>query len=223
MAGHAARSSRARRALIAVGVVAALVLIGSVTAIVAPILSHRSAGGSGQSVPDGFVPATSATGADGRTRSLEIESPDGAPANLAELSPGDVLVVRGSGFDPGIGIYVGICAVPEPGEKPMPCLGGLPEDAMEEQDPDAVGGAGSAAADPQASVWITDDWAWRSFATQGYDDPATGGFTARLLVPGPSQSDLDCTAVRCAVTTRADHTAGSDRVQDMQLPVAFAD
>jgi len=215
--GHRSR----RRILVAALLVAALALIGAVAAVVAPILLHRSAGGSGQTVPEGFVPITSADGADGRTRSLAVESLDGAPADLSSLRPGEVLVVKGAGFDPAIGIYVGICAVPERGEKPGPCLGGLPEGAMEENE-----GGEAEAAEPQTSVWITDDWAWRSFATQGYDEPSgeppAAGFTARLLVAAPSQDNLDCTKVRCAVTTRADHTAAGDRVQDMQLPIAFA-
>lgn len=73
----------------------------------------------------------------------------------------------------------------------------------------------------QSSAWITDDWAWRSFATKGFDDAGSGSFEVRLLVPPAVQEGLDCTARVCAVTTRADHTASSDRVQDMQLPVSF--
>lgn len=207
-----------RRTLIVVLAAAGTLLLGTVAAIVVPILTHSSAGGSGQVVPEGFVPVTSATGADGRTRSISVETTDGAPADLSALRAGDVLVVRGEGYDPGMGIYVSICAVPKAGQKPSPCLGGLPDGAMEEHEPAAPG-----TADPQASVWITDDWAWRSFATQGYDEAGTGSFTARLLVAKPVQDDLDCTKVRCAVTTRSDHTAASDRIQDMQLPVAFAE
>ena len=205
-----------RRVLIVVLVLAGLVLAVAV-AVLLPILTHQSAGGSGQAVPQGFVSETRADGADGRTRLLSVETPDGEPADLSQLSPGEVLVVSGSGFDSGIGIYVSICQVPTtPGEKPAPCLGGIPEGAMEGD------AAGSDEADPQSSYWITDDWAWRAFASQGYDDPDAGSFEVRLLVPDAVQDGLDCTAVTCAVTTRADHTAAADRVQDILLPVAFA-
>lgn len=218
----AERSSRRRalrRVLVVALLLAALIVAGAVAMIV-PILAHQSAGGSGQEVPEGFVAETSAEGADGRTRSLSVETPGGEPADLAALRPGDVLVVRGEGYDAGIGIYVGICLVPSiPGEKPSPCLGGVPEEAMEPDEPDAAESAESA---PQSSVWITDDWAWRAFATQGWGDAATGSFTARLLVPAAAQDGLDCAKSLCAVTTRSDHTASSDRVQDMQLPVAFS-
>lgn len=199
---------------IGVVIVAVLVLAGAAVMLV-PILTHQSAGGSGQSVPEDFVSEARATGADGRTREVRVETPDGAPADLAQLHPGEELVVRGSGFDAGIGIYVSICLVPETvGEKPGPCLGGLPEGAM---DGDAAGSV-----DAQTSVWITDDWAWRAFASHGFENAETGMFTAKLLVADPVQEGLDCRQARCAVTTRADHTAAGDRVQDMQLPVAFA-
>jgi len=211
MAEGTEKRRRRRRALLIVLLCAAVLLLGAVAAILVPILSHHSAGGSGQTLPAGFVSEASATGADGRTRT------EGGPADLAKITAGDVLIVRGTGFDPKIGIYVSICAVPEPGQKPGPCLGGVPEGAMQEHEPAAPG-----TAEPQSSVWITDDWAWRSFATQGYDEGSDGDFTARLLVADPAQQNLDCAEVACAVTTRADHTAVNDRVQDMLLPVAFS-
>jgi hypothetical protein len=211
-----------RRVLIASLVAAALVL-ALATAMLVPILTHRSAGGSGQEVPEGFVAETSATGADGRTRELRVETVDGEPADLARLQPGEELVVSGSGFDAGIGIYVAICVVPSlPDERPSPCLGGVPEDAAAGAAAGSEGTAVQEAQEAQSSVWITDDWAWRTFATQGYENADAGTFTARLLVADPLQDGLDCRVALCAVTTRADHTASGDRVQDMQLPVAFA-
>lgn len=199
--------------LIVVLAVAVVVLI-AVIAVLVPILTHQSAGGSGQSVPQGFASESSAKGADGRTRSIEVRTPDGKPADLASVEPGNELVVTGSGFDASIGIYVGVCAIPaEPGRKPSPCLGGIPAGA--EQGKAAKEGA-------QPSVWITDDWAWRAFASHGYDDAAKGTFTARVLVPAASSDGLDCRKTACAITTRSDHTAAKDRVQDMQLPIAFA-
>lgn len=220
MAGEQNRRRSTRRALIWVLAVAAVALLAAVAAIVVPILTHQSAGGSGQTVPEGFVSETRAVGADGRTRTLTVETADGAPADLSAVRPGDVLTVRGSGFDPAIGIYVSICAIPVgdlAGEKPGPCLGGLPEGAMTEDTPGDV-----AKVEPQTSVWITNDWAWRSFATQQYNGDGAGDFVARVLVADPVQENLDCTTVRCALTTRADHTAANDRVQDLMLPVAYA-
>ena len=215
MNDRVATRGKSRRVLLVALGIAIVALLGAVAAIVLPILTHQSAGGSGQDLPTGFAATAEAKGADGRTRVLSVETLTGEPADLSKLHPGEELVVRGSGYDPAIGIYVSICLVPEkPGTKPSPCLGGLPEGAME----------GEAAGTDEAlsSAWITDDWAWRAFANKGYDDPKRGVFEVRLLVPPVSQDGIDCNAQQCAITTRADHTAATDRVQDMQLPVAFS-
>lgn len=194
--------------------IAVLVLAG-VLVVLLPILTHQSAGGSGQEIPTDYVAAVSATGEDGRTRTLSVETPDGKPAELDSLHPGDTLVVTGDGFDAGIGIYLAICGIPASGdEKPGPCLGGVPEGAE-------AGDAGAQAG--LSSAWITDAWAWRAFATQGYADADRGTFTATLTVPDPVVDGFDCRDQRCAIATRADHTAAKDRVQDMLLPVAFGD
>lgn len=194
---------------------AVVLLLAMVAVIVVPILTHQSAGGSGQQLPSGFVSQSEAQGEDGRTRTLSVETTDGEPADLAAVQAGDELVVSGQGFDPSIGIYVSICLIPEePGQKPSPCLGGLPEGAME--------GAAAGSEQPMSSFWITGDWAWKAFANKNYDDPERGGFTVHLLVPPATQVGLDCATQKCAITTRADHTAATDRVQDMMLPVQFA-
>jgi hypothetical protein len=212
--GHYDEGMTSRRplriVLIAVLVLAALVLAGAL-AVLVPILTHRSAGGSGQALPDEYVSESSATGADGRTRLLSATTSGGEPAALDALRPGETLVVRGSGFDAGIGIYVAICAIPEsPDEKPGPCLGGIPEGAE----------TGEAQESGLSSAWVTDDWAWRAFATHGYG--SEGSFEVELTVPAPVSEALDCRVERCAIATRADHTASGDRVQDMLLPVSYA-
>lgn len=191
----------------------AVVVLGGALAVIVPIVTHQSQGGSGQQVPEGFVSATSAVGADGRKRELAVETPDGEAADLSAVRPGEELVVRGEGFDASIGIYVAICAIPSSAEqRPSPCLGGVPEGVE----------TGDTADGALTSAWVTDDWVWRSFATGGYDDAGEGSFTARIAVPAPTTEGLDCRETRCAIATRADHTAGSDRVQDMLLPVAFS-
>lgn len=198
--------------LLIVLLVVAVLVLGAVAAVLVPILTHRSAGDSGQELPEGYATETSAEGADGRQRTLTVERETGG--DLSSLEPGERIVVRGDGFDAGIGIYVGFCAIPEEaGEKPTPCLGGIPE-----QDGDGAG----ANAEPGASAWVTDDWAWRAFATDRYEDRERGAFEIELTVPAPTQDGLDCREQRCAIATRADHTAGSDRVQDLLLPFVYA-
>lgn len=211
-----ARRLSSKKVLLVVLTAAIVVLLAMVAMLVLPILTHKSAGGSGQHLPTGYVASAKAEGADGRTRELQVLSPNGSPADLSKLVKDEDLVVRGTGFDARIGIYVSICAIPDkPGQKPSPCLGGLPEGAME--------GEAAGSETPISSAWITNDWAWRAFANKGYDDAKSGAFEVTLRVPAGAQEGLDCAIQRCAITTRADHTAATDRVQDMQLPVAFAD
>lgn len=204
-------SSRAR-SIVLVAVLAVAVLVLAVVAVVVlPIVTHRSAGGSGQAIPEGYPAETSAVGADGRTRALNVVDAQGEPIEMDALEPGERITVRGTGFDAGIGIYVAICAIPGPGEKPSPCLGGVPEGAT----------TGEADTSELTSAWVTDAWAWRAFATHSYGDD--GSFEVELVVPEAAQEGLDCTVADCALATRADHTASDDRVQDLLLPVAFAD
>lgn len=205
--------SRSIRVMLIALLIIGVVTLGAVIAVLVPILTHQSAGGSGQQISDELVGEVRAQGADDRTRILRAETVDGQLADVAALRPGEVLDVHGSGFDAGIGIYVAICAIPESAEeKPSPCLGGIPSGAEE----------GDAAGDTAlSSVWVTDDWAWRAFATHGYTNAELGTFTARITVPEPTVDGLDCRVARCAIATRADHTASSDRVQDILLPVAF--
>lgn len=193
-----------------------IVLLGVVAAIVLPIVLHTNAGSSGQMVSEEFVSTASATGEDGLTRTLTVTDVAGRPADLSQITPGQELIVSGTGYDPMVGIYVSICKIAEdPTIKPGPCLGGVPEGATE----------GEAAGDtaPMSSAWVTDSWAWRGFATHQYTDPATGSFEVRLLVPAPTQQGLDCLTELCGITTRADHTAVNDRVQDIQLRVAYTE
>lgn len=194
---------------------AVVLLLGVVAAIVLPIMLHESAGGSGSTVSENFVSEASATGDDGRTREITVTRTDGTPADMDQLREGEVLIVKGTGFNSDIGMYVSICKIPEDaGTKPFPCLGGVPEGATE--------GDAAASGDVLTSAWVTNNWAWKNFATHSFDDPEKGTFEVRLVVPPATQEGLNCITEACAITTRADHTATEDRVQDMQLRVAFA-
>ncbi|HCS62351.1 MAG TPA: hypothetical protein DIW46_13315 [Microbacterium sp.] len=212
MTPPAPRRSVKRIVLISV-LVLSLAIVGVVAAIVVPILTHSNTGSSGQEIPTDFAAESSAAGADGRTRTMRVTTTSGAPADLSALTPGDEVIVSGEGYDAGLGIYVGFCAIPEsPEVKPSPCLGGIPEGAEQGE---------AAALEALSSAWITNDWAWKSFATQGYDDRDLGSFSVRLTVPEPTIEGLDCTVSECAIATRTDHTAMRERVQDMLLPIAY--
>lgn len=186
--------------------------------VVVPILTHQNQGSSNQERPvDSFPLEVTATGDDGRTRELMVHSAEpGGTVDMSALVPGDRIVVSGSGYDASRGIYVAICVIPESADiKPGPCIGGVP---TQEQSDVAEGTIQYA-----PSNWINDDWAWKLFGARSYDDVTTGTFTAYLEVGDPVGDGFDCRVDACGIYTRNDHTALSDRVQDLYLPVAFAD
>ena len=193
-----------------------VVLIVPVAIVIVPIVTHQNQGFAGQDPTDGFPVEVTATGDDGRTRTLQVHSVEpGGVVDTAALTPGDRFVVSGSGYDASRGIYVAICVIPDdPATKPGPCIGGVPE---QEQSEVAEGTVQFA-----PSNWINDDWAWRLFGARSFDDVATGTFTAYLEVGEPQGEGFDCTVDPCGIFTRNDHTALNDRVQDLYLPVAFA-
>jgi len=199
-------------------VLAALGLVLVFIAILAvPILTHRDQGLSGQVAPEEEWPlSVEAEGDDGRTRSFMVLGVEpGTEIDTSALTPGDRIVVSGTGYDSARGIYVAICKIPASADvKPGPCLGGVPEGGEQEVESGTIQFA--------ASNWINDDWAWKLFGARGYDDPATGTFTAYLEVGAPVEEKLDCTVDACGIYTRNDHTALGDRVQDLYVPVGFA-
>jgi hypothetical protein len=195
---------------------ALVVVLVPVAILVVPILTHGSAGTSGQVAPEGFPTNVMAIGDDGRTRTLTVAGEDGGSVDLEAVAPGDRVVVSGSGFDGSRGIYVAICVIPEePTTKPGPCIGGVPE----QEQTDAAEGTVQWA----PSNWINDDWAWKLFGARSYDDLADGTFTAYLEIGEPVGAEFDCRVEACGIYTRNDHTALNDRVQDIYLPVAFAE
>ena len=204
-----------RWVLLGVGVLVVALL--AVVAIVAvPILTHDDQGTSTQAPTDGQWPtAVVALGDDGRERELSIAGEDGGVVDPAAIAVGEHIVVTGSGYDGRQGIYVAICVLhDDPTEKPGPCIGGVPASDGEQIEQGAVQWA--------PSNWINDDWAWKLFGARSYDDVAAGTFTAYLEVGDPAVDGIDCGVDLCGIVTRNDHTAAADRVQDVRIPVKFA-
>ncbi len=199
-----------------IALAAVVVVLVPVAIIAVPILTHQNQGLSGQQDAAETWPLTvTATGDDGRERSFTVTAPQaGGSVDTSALEVGQKLVVTGTGYDPSRGIYVAICKIPDdPGTKPGPCIGGVPATEGEAVE------AGTVQYAP--SNWINDDWAWKLFGARSYDDVSTGAFTAYIEVGEPTDDKLDCTVDKCGIYTRNDHTALSDRVQDLYVPVAF--
>lgn len=197
---------------------ALVVVLVPVAILVVPILTHQNQGSANQERPVGEFPLeVSATGDDGRTRELMVlPSEPGGTVDTSALVVGERLIVSGTGYDSSRGIYVAICVIPEePTIKPGPCVGGVPD---QEQSDVAEGTIQYA-----PSNWINDDWAWKLFGARSYDDLETGTFTAYLEVGEPVGDGFDCRVDACGIYTRNDHTALNDRVQDLFVPVAWAE
>lgn len=193
--------------------VLAVVLV-PVAIVVVPILTHVDQGSSNQADPgDDWPVVVTATGDDGRTRTLSVTLEKGQ-IDTSALEPGDHLVVSGTGYDGSRGIYVAICVIAPAGEKPHPCIGGVPDQEQQEV------AAGTVQWAP--SNWINDDWAWKLFGARSYDDQSVGSFTAYIEVGDPTGDGFDCRVDACAIYTRNDHTALNDRVQDLYIPVGFS-
>ena len=194
------------------------VLLAATAAIAIPIVLHEPQGSSGQGrVPaDEFPTDITATGDDGRIRMLSVVDESGEPADLGAVAAGDRLIVTGARYDGDRGLYVAVCKVPnELDTKPGPCLGGIGSQEVEQFEEGVVQYA--------ASNWVNEAFAWRLFGARSFDDTETGAFTAYIELPPVTDGVVDCSIDPCGLYTRNDHTAASDRVQDLYLPLRWVD
>ncbi|MER6915551.1 endoglucanase [Streptomyces sp. NPDC000594] len=139
----------------------------------------------------------------------EATGPSGQKLTVSatkDIDPaGQKVTITGTGYDPGQGVYLAICVLPEPGKAPSPCIGGA----------DMTGKSGS-------SYWITNN---PPTGAEKLVKPFTvkdgkGGFTLDLKLKAQDKN-ADCTQAACAVVTRADHTASADRSADVIVPITF--
>ncbi|MFI1013647.1 hypothetical protein [Streptomyces sp. NPDC020965] len=148
----------------------------------------------------------------GTVYALSLTAPGTAPA------AGTNVTVKGTGYNPAQGVYVGLCAIPAGvdvkdqttwNSKPTPCLGGQ----------DQAGTTG-------ASHWVNKDWWWMS---PNNSSPYTvangrGGFSVSIHVKAQISASVTCgqSGVTCAILTRADHFDTNDRKYDVYVPVTFS-
>jgi hypothetical protein len=123
-----------------------------------------------------------------------------------DLTPGGQrVVVTGSGYSVDKGVYVAFCVLPKPGQRPPQCGGGA----------DTTGASGD-------SAWISSNPP--EYGRQLATPYGTGGsFRVTLSVRSAIVAGVDCRTTACAILTRNDHTRGSDRSQDLVVPVTFRD
>lgn len=139
------------------------------------------------------APAHAVTGSQGE--SLTVSKATG-------VKSGSTIIVTGQHYDETVGIYVAFCKVVPKGELPTPCGGGA----------DKTGIAG-------ASQWISSNPP--SYGV-GLAKPYLPGGRFKVSVKLSSKiGAIDCTKVKCAIYTRADHTRGDDRSFDIYIPITF--
>jgi hypothetical protein len=152
------------------------------------------------------VAPVAAVAADGRSVSDGVRS---LRAEVVEdLDPtGTKVLVSGRGFDVAKGVYVALCAVPQPDAD-------LPPGAAAPPGPCAAG-------DPATSRWISSNPpAYGADLAVPYGEG--GSFEAELVLRAEIDADHDCRRVACALATRHDDANAADRTQDLLLPVTFA-
>lgn len=95
-----------------------------------------------------------------------------------------------------------VCVDNGPGKQPTPCLGGV----------DMSGKNGN-------SVWVSSNPPpYGKDLAKPYGPGGT--FSVELTVTAKDEY-TDCAVLKCAIVSRADHTLGADRSQDVVLPITF--
>lgn len=118
------------------------------------------------------------------------------------LIDGQTVTVKGSGYSKKVGIYVTYCVIPPKGERPDLC------------------GPFDITGQNNASTWVSSNPPLYAAALV---KPFGKGGTFRVQLKLTKMiGDQDCSVVRCAITTRADHTRSADRSADAFIPVTFA-
>ena len=111
------------------------------------------------------------------------------------------VTLTGKGYNTRVGIYATFCVMPEKGAKPEHC-----------------GGFDITGRNTQAH-WISSK---PPFYAQLVTKAFGKGGTFKVVVPVSQMiGEYDCKVVRCALTTRADHTRGDFRDADVFVPVTF--
>jgi hypothetical protein len=129
-----------------------------------------------------------------------------------QLEDGQQITVKGRGYDLKVGIYATFCVLPERGKKPESC------------------GHFDITGQNNQAVWISSNAPfYAALLAKPFDKVtkkvkgkkvSTGSFSVQVPV-SKMIGDKDCTVVKCAIVTRADHTRSDYRKADVVIPVSF--
>ncbi len=128
------------------------------------------------------------------------------------LEDGQMVTVKGRGYDLKVGVYATFCVLPEKGKKPESC------------------GHFDITGQNNQAVWVSSDPPfYAALLAKPFDKVTkkvknkkvtTGSFSVQVPV-SKMIGDKDCTVVKCAILTRADHTRSDYRKADVVIPVSF--
>jgi len=145
----------------------------------------------------------SATGPTGQVLTVDVSE---------GLEDGQLITVSGRGYDLKIGIYATFCVAPKKGKKPEKC------------------GHFDVTGQNNQAVWISSNPPfYAALLVKNFDKVnktvrgkkiSTGSFTVEIPV-SKMIGDNDCSVVKCAIVTRADHTRSDYRKADVVIPVTF--
>ena len=145
--------------------------------------------------------ATSKTAAVATVKGPTGQTLTATPTKNLPANATTVITVTGKGYSTKHGIYATFCVIPAKGEKPDLC------------GPFDITGKNN------QSVWISSNPPVYGVALA---KPFGKGGTFKVKVPVQSKiGDLDCTVLKCAILTRADHTQPDYRKADVIIPVTF--
>jgi hypothetical protein len=146
-------------------------------------------------LPANASSTTTARGKHGQTLTASIAN------GVLPADKTTVVTVRGRGYDTKIGIYVTFCVMPKRGQKPENC------------------GSFDITGQNNRSTWLSSNPPlYAQFFIRGFNK---GGRFKVSMPLNPTIGSFDCTKVRCAIVTRADHTDPSNRKADVLIPVTF--
>ena len=138
------------------------------------------------------------------TSAVTVTGPTGQrfyAAQTRSVVSGTKVLVTGKGYNTKVGIYVTYCVIPSKGQKPSEC------------------GPFDVTGQNNASVWVSSN---PPIYAALLVTPFGKGGSFRLSIPVTRMiGNFDCKRVRCALTTRADHTNGSYRKADVFIPITI--
>jgi hypothetical protein len=137
----------------------------------------------------------SARGVAGQT--LTVTLPQGG---LTKIGTNKV-VIKGTGYKKKVGIYVTFCVLPAVGKKPEHC-----------------GSYNPLGINSQAHWISSNPPLYAALLAKKF---GKGGSFEVTLSISSSIGNYDCTKVRCAIVTRADHTRPKNRKADVFVPIKF--